>query len=97
MEDMRQKNMESQNGDALSLQGQSQSKNKNKSTSGRSKSLGKPVKVVCWKCGKGGLYKKEYKSKAPDKGKGFDDAPSAKAKTTSDDRKARIDGHGKVK
>eukprot|EP00253_Pinus_taeda_P015954 PITA_15954 len=59
-EEMRRKNMESQNGDALSVQGWSQNSNKNKSSSGRSKSrgrskcLGKPVKVVCWKCGKEG-------------------------------------------
>jgi len=51
--EMRQKNMESQNGDAFSILGWSQNRNKNKSSSGRSKSrgrsksLGKPVKVVC--------------------------------------------------
>jgi len=39
MEEMRRKNMESQNGDALSVQGRSQNRNKNKSLSGRSKSL----------------------------------------------------------
>eukprot|EP00253_Pinus_taeda_P028074 PITA_28074 len=31
-----------------------------------------------------GHYKRDYKSKAPDKGKGSDDAPSAELKTTSD-------------
>eukprot|EP00253_Pinus_taeda_P003388 PITA_03388 len=41
--------------------------------------------VVCWKCGKGGHYKRDCKSKAPDKGKGSDDAPSAEVKTTSDE------------
>eukprot|EP00253_Pinus_taeda_P004778 PITA_04778 len=52
MEEMRQKNMESQNGDALSVQGWSQKRNKNKSSSarsksrGRSKSPGKPVKTT---------------------------------------------------
>jgi len=40
-EEMRQKNMESQNDDALFVQGQSQNKNKNKSLSGRSKSRGR--------------------------------------------------------
>eukprot|EP00253_Pinus_taeda_P030795 PITA_30795 len=91
MEEMRWKNMESQNGDALSIRGWSQKRNKNKSSSGRSKSrgrsksLGKPVKAVCWKCGKEGNYKRDCKSKAHDKGKGSDDAPSAEAKTTSDE------------
>jgi len=53
MEEMRWKNMESQNGDALSVRGQSQNGNKNKPSSGRSKyrgrskSLGKLIKVVC--------------------------------------------------
>eukprot|EP00253_Pinus_taeda_P005572 PITA_05572 len=75
-EEMRRKNMESQNGDALLKEGH---------------------------------YKRDCKSKAPDKEKGFDDAPSAEVKTTADeyvdvylassrdDRKARIVGHGKVK
>eukprot|EP00253_Pinus_taeda_P015564 PITA_15564 len=90
-EEMRWKNIESQNGDALSIRGCSQNKNKNKSSSGRSKyrerskSPEKPVKVVCWKCGKEGHYKRDFKLKAPDKGKGSDDAPSAEAKTTLDE------------
>eukprot|EP00253_Pinus_taeda_P012798 PITA_12798 len=58
-EEMRQKNMDNQNGDALS--------------------------VVCWKCGKEGHFRRERKSKAPDKGKRSNDAPSAEAKTTSDE------------
>eukprot|EP00253_Pinus_taeda_P013111 PITA_13111 len=95
-EEMRRKNMDNQNGDALS--------------------------VVFWKCGKEGHFRRECKSKALDKGKGSDDAPSTEAKTTSDeggdvylasssthvdheawlidsgdDRKARIIGRGKVK
>jgi len=76
-EEMRWKNMESQNGDALSVRGWSQNRKKNKSLSGRSKSRGrskspgKPVKVVCWKCEKEGHYKRDCKSKAPDKGNGF--------------------------
>eukprot|EP00253_Pinus_taeda_P008111 PITA_08111 len=91
MEEMRRKNMESQNGDALSVRGRSQKKIKNNSSSGRSKSRGrskspgKLVKVVCWKCGKEGQYKRDCKSKAPDKGKGSDDAPFTKVKTTSDE------------
>eukprot|EP00253_Pinus_taeda_P018115 PITA_18115 len=50
-EEMRQKNMESQNGDALSE----------------------------------GHYKRDYKSKAPDKGNGSDDAPFVEVKTTSNE------------
>eukprot|EP00253_Pinus_taeda_P029043 PITA_29043 len=50
-EEMRRKNMESQNGDVL----------------------------------KEGHYKRDYKSKAPNKGKGSNDAPSAEAKTTSNE------------
>ena len=82
--------MEGQNGDALSVRGRSQNRNKNKVSSGRyksrgrSKSPGKFVKV-CWKCGKEGHYKKECRSKAPEKGKGSDDAPFATEKTTSDE------------
>ena len=50
-EEVRQKNMEGQKGDALFVRGQSHNRNKNKSSSGRSKSRGrsksprKPVKV----------------------------------------------------
>ena len=83
-EEMRQRNMEGQNGDALSVRGRSQNRNKNNVSSGRSKSPGKFVKV-CWKCGKEGHYKQECRSKAPKKGKGSDDAPSAEEKTTSDE------------
>eukprot|EP00253_Pinus_taeda_P028999 PITA_28999 len=88
---MRRKNMDNQNGDALSIRGRSQNRNKNKSSSGksksrgRSKSPGKPTKVVCWKCGKEGHFRRECKSKAPDKPKGSDDAPSVEAKTSSDE------------
>eukprot|EP00253_Pinus_taeda_P016370 PITA_16370 len=57
-EEMRRKNMDNENCDALS--------------------------VVCWKCKKEGHFSREYKSKAPYKGKGFDDAPSPEVKTTSD-------------
>jgi len=40
---------------------------------------------VYWKCGKEGHYKRDCKSKAPDKGKGSDDSPSVEVKTTSDE------------
>ena len=89
-EEMRRKNMDNQNGDALFVRGRSQNRNKNKSSSGRSKSRGrskspgKPTKVVCWKCRKEGHFKRDCKSKAPEKGKGFDGA-LVEAKTTSNE------------
>eukprot|EP00253_Pinus_taeda_P028573 PITA_28573 len=49
------------------------------------KQNGKPIKVVCWKCGKEGHFRRGCKSKAPDKGKGSNDGPSAEAKTNSDE------------
>ena len=82
--------MEGQNGDALSVQGRSQNKNKNKVLSGRSqsrwryKSLGNPVKA-CWKCGNEWNLKKDCRSKALEKGKGYDDSPSIEVKTTLDE------------
>eukprot|EP00253_Pinus_taeda_P005309 PITA_05309 len=99
-EDMRRKNMESQNGDALSVRGWSQNRNKNKSSSGRSKSPGRPIKVVCWKCGKEGRYKRDCAS--------FHFTPhrewfceyekyDGRDVFLGDDRKARIIGRGKVK
>ena len=38
-----------------------------------------------WKCRKEGHYKKDCKSKAPEKGKGSNDAPSIEVKTTLDE------------
>ena len=89
-EEMRRRNMEGQNGDALSVRGRSQNRNKNKVSSGRSKSRGRSKSPgnfvkVCWKCGKEGNYKKDCRSKAPEKGKGSNDTPSTEAKTTSDE------------
>ena len=39
---------------------------------------------MCWKCRKEEHFKRDYKSKAADKGNGYDDAPPAEVKTTSD-------------
>jgi len=89
-EEMRRKNMEGENGDALSVRGQSENINKNNSLSGRSKSIGrsksprKPIKV-CWKCGKEGQFKRDCKSKSPEKGKRSNDSPSVEGKPTSDE------------
>jgi len=41
--------------------------------------------MVCWKCKKEGHYKRDCKSKAPNKGNGSDDATSVEAKTTSNE------------
>jgi hypothetical protein len=62
-EEMRQKNMEGHNTDALFARGRSQERNRSKFSSGRSKSKGRsksPRKFVnvCWRCGKEGHYKK---------------------------------------
>eukprot|EP00253_Pinus_taeda_P030009 PITA_30009 len=81
---MRRKNMESQNGDTLFVRGWSQNKNKNNSLTGRYKSPGKFVKV-CWKCGKEGHYKNDYRYKTREKGNGFGDATFTEVKTTSDE------------
>ena len=72
-EETRRKNMERQNGDALSVQGRSQNRNKNMVSSGRSKSRGRSKSPgnfvkVCKKCGKEGHYKKDYRSKSVEKG-----------------------------
>jgi len=40
---------------------------------------------VCWQCRKEGHYKRGCKYKAPGKGKGSDDAPSAEEKTISNE------------
>jgi hypothetical protein len=88
--EMRQKNMEGQSTYALFVRGCSQERNKNKSSSGRSKSIGRsksPGKFVkvCWRCGKEWHYKKHYRSKSVERGKGFDDDPYKESKTSTDE------------
>ena len=40
---------------------------------------------MCWECRKEGHFKRDCKSKAPEKGNGFDEAPAVEVKTTSDE------------
>ena len=68
----------------VSEQKQNNSSSGRSKSRGRSKSPGKPIKV-CWKCGKEGNYKNDYKPKIPEEGNGFDDAHSTEVKTTSDE------------
>jgi hypothetical protein len=79
-EEMRQKNMEEHNTDALFARGWSQERNRSKSSSGRSKSKGRSISLrkfvkVCWRCGKEGHYKKQCRSKV-EKKKGSEEAPT---------------------
>jgi hypothetical protein len=73
----------------LFARGCSQENNISKSSSGISKykgiskSLGKFVKV-CWRCGKEGHYKKQYRSKI-EKNKGYEEAPSIEEKTSEEE------------
>jgi hypothetical protein len=82
--EMRPKKMEIQSIDALFSRGPSQEINGSKSSNGRSKSLGKFVKV-CWRCGKEGNYKKQCASKSIERGKVSDDAPSTKVKNSTNE------------
>ena len=40
---------------------------------------------MCWKCEKEGQYKRDCKSRAPEKGKGSNDVASVEVKTTSNE------------
>ena len=40
---------------------------------------------MCCNCKKEGHYKKDYRSKTPEKGREYDDAPSVEVKTTLDE------------
>jgi hypothetical protein len=72
--------MEGQSTNTLFARGCSQERNRSNFSSGRSKSKGRsksPRKFVkvCWRCGKEGHYKKQYRSKV-EKRKGFEESPS---------------------
>ena len=86
-EEMRRKSMDGHNTDALFVRGSTQDRNPGKpsgwrsKSTGRSKSLGKSLRK-CWKCGKTGHYKKDFKSKKVEKPKGSDSTSSTEVMFT---------------
>jgi hypothetical protein len=86
-EEMRRKIMDGHSTDALLVRGHTQDRNPSKPSrwgskyTGRSKSPGKYLRK-CWKCGKIGHYKKDYKSKKVEKPKGSDSTSSTEEKTS---------------
>jgi hypothetical protein len=86
--EMRRKNMEGSTKDALVVRGQSVDRDKGKLFSrnykwkGRSKSLIQSKKKICWKCGKYGNYKRDYKSKEIEASTRSDEKQSIERNTT---------------
>jgi hypothetical protein len=85
---MRRKTMDIQRTYALSVRGCSLDRNKNNSSSERSKYRGRykasrKYLSKCWKCRKYGHFERDCRSKSVERGKGFDDVPSTKGKTSS--------------
>jgi hypothetical protein len=87
---MRQKSMDSHSTDALFVRGRTQDRNHGKPLGGRYKSIGRsksPGKSLrkCWKCGKTGHYKKDFKSKKVEKPNGSDSTSSTEEKTSNEE------------
>lgn len=89
-EEMRRKSMESQSTDALSVRS-SRTKERGRYTRGRSKSrgisksLGDPLKKVCWKCDKLGHFKRNCRSKSVERGKASKDTSSTEKKSSTEE------------
>jgi hypothetical protein len=69
LEEMRKNNMEGSTKDALVVRGRPINRDKGKFSGRKSKSKGRSKSLIqltrrCWKCGKVGHYKRDYKSKA---------------------------------
>jgi hypothetical protein len=87
-EEMRRKIMDGHNTNALFTRGRTQDRNPGKPSGWRSKSTSgckSPGKYLrkCWKCGKTGHYKKDFKFKKVEKPKGSDSTSFTKAKTST--------------
>jgi hypothetical protein len=88
-EEMRRNNMEGQSTDALFARGRYQERNRSKFSSGRSKSKGRPKSPkkfvkVCWRCGKEGHYKTQFRSKF-EKNMVSEESPSTKENTSKEE------------
>jgi hypothetical protein len=87
---MRRKSMGEHSIDALIVRGHSKER-RNKFIGGRSKSrgisksLGDPLKKVCWKCGKLGHFKKNCKSRSVERCKGPNDATYTEGNPSSEE------------
>ena len=90
LEEMRIKSIENHSTDALSVR-LGHTKERGKSIGGRSKSRGRSkfpgdsLKKLCWKCGKLGHFKKNYRSKSVERGKGSKDTLSTKKKSSTEE------------
>jgi hypothetical protein len=89
-EEMRRKSMDGHSTYALFVRGRTQDRNPGKpsgwrfKSTGRSKSPGKSLRK-CWKCGKTGHYKKDFKFKKVEKPKGSDSTSSTEVKTSTEE------------